>query len=310
MDIVEVICMKKMIIIIPYKKLRIGLLLLIFLVLLIILFYFIYSNNQNQAVYTITDGENVDGKSSINLSEAYEGNDEEKIQQYFKNWNKESKQQVKKEYEDELERNSYEIFRVVYRPYDFGSLLNERQDWGMVETSLSDLIHASEYIVIQDKISYVLWDFTNWVEEDGKSAIANYNIKRNERKYIEDFKPPVNIDEDKLLYLSKEYQDALLQFLGTQEHPFAEKNIMSPAYPKDETMRRYEFIKSYIPILYGHWGGYWHLNTHPDVGTIIINKEMDEAIALYRIGYLFGGAELKKENGKWRLIETKCMGME
>jgi hypothetical protein len=86
---------------------------------------------------------------------------------------------------------------------------------------------------------------------------------------------------------------------------------MGPAEPKGETGKRYQFIRNYIPILYGHWGGYWHLSTHPEIEYVFINNQLNHALVHYRIGYNFGYAELKKVNDDdWVMLWANMNGIE
>ena len=43
-----------------------------------------------------------------------------------------------------------------------------------------------------------------------------------------------------------------------------------------------------------HWGGYWHLETHPDIGGIIFNKTLTKAKIDFRVGYQDGKAILER----------------
>jgi hypothetical protein len=110
--------------------------------------------------------------------------------------------------------------------------------------------------------------------------------------------------------LTPEYNNALNQFLGAKYKEMGVGNIMNPALPEGESEKRYEFVKNYIHILHGHWGNYWHLETHPKVSTIVINNEITKAKINFRYGYQGGETVLEKENGIWKIISSKATWTE
>jgi hypothetical protein len=76
---------------------------------------------------------------------------------------------------------------------------------------------------------------------------------------------------------------------------------MNTSYPKGETSKKFEFIRKYLYILPGHWGGYWHIETFPIVKKIIINDNFDQAIVDFRFGIGQTAIQYKlyKKRGKW-----------
>ncbi|MDF2590461.1 MAG: hypothetical protein K0S41_4304 [Anaerocolumna sp.] len=270
------------------------------------------SFTSNTSMQTVMSNANVQQKENINLLNSYEENDEIRITQYFKDWNEKSKKLTKTKYENELEENLYKIFKVVYQPYNMVPLINE-QMLDYFEHDLIKVINQAPYIVVQNQLHYTIEDLKD-TNEDVYDEYDEYLLtlmdSKNEIKTINNFYPQIDIDFNKVLYLTYEYEVEIISFLGGEERPFSEKNIMAPAIPKGETEKRYQWLRKYIPILYGHWGGYWHLPTHPEILNVYINKELTHAIANYRIGYNFGFAELKKVNGDWVLIKALMNGME
>lgn len=266
----------------------------------------------NTSMQAVMSNANVQQKENINLLYSYEENDEIRITQYFKDWNEKSKKLTKTEYENELEENLYKIFKVVYQPYNMVPFINE-QMLDYFEHDLIKVINQAPYIVVQNQLHYTIEDLKD-TNEDVYDEYDEYLLtlmdSKNEIKTINNFYPQIDIDFNKVLYLTDEYEVEIISFLGGEERPFSEKNIMAPAIPKGETEKRYQWLRKYIPILYGHWGGYWHLPTHPEILNVYINKELTHAIANYRIGYKFGFAELKKVNGDWVLIKALMNGME
>lgn len=179
------------------------------------------------------------------------------------------------------------------------------------EFDLINVINKTPYVVTQDEIQYIFREVKSIYDPDFFDYyILNYRINPNDIKTIKEFYPSVDLEEDKVLHLTDTIENEINLFLGTREHPLGEGNIMSPASPKEETLRRYQYIRKYIPILYGHWGGYWHLSTHPEILLVYLDPSLDHAVANYRIGYCFGYAEVKKENGEWKMIGAIMNGQE
>jgi len=80
---------------------------------------------------------------------------------------------------------------------------------------------------------------------------------------------------------------------------------MSPYQTIEESEKKYNILRSYIPILHGHWGGYWHIVTHPDVSIIIFNKTLTKARVDFSFGYQGGETILEKEGDDWVIKESK-----
>lgn len=187
----------------------------------------------------------------------------------------------------------FNVYKEFYKPLDLLKLGD--WEWG------NDLNSKCKYVVVQNKIFYSVlrtdnFDDFDW-EKSKKDSIAN-------------FRPPLNIDKNKVLYLTNEYADAINKFLGTESTKLGEGNIMNPSRPEGESEKRYEVLRSYIPILHGHWGGYWHLETHPDISIIIFNKTLTKAKIDFRVGYQGGEAILEKSGNNWTIKESKATWIE
>lgn len=251
-----------------------------------------------------------DSRKDISLLKVYEDQDITGAGQYFRNWKEESLQLTKTEYGDKLEESLYGIYRAVFKPYYLEPLTKEGERLGYFEQDLIEVINRTPYVVTQNKINYIIRDFHEIEGQDLFEYFIFNRIRRDEIHTLEDFYPKVDLNEGKVLHLTKRYEDELNLFLGAEEQPFGKGSIMAPAKPKGETLKRYEFIRNYIPVLYGHWGGYWHLITHPEIGYVILDKELDQAIAEYRIGYEFGYAQVRRTDGEYRITRAILNGIE
>lgn len=85
---------------------------------------------------------------------------------------------------------------------------------------------------------------------------------------------------------------------------------MSVSRPKKQSQKRYSFIRPYLPILHGHWGDYWNIETSPIIYGFYLSKNLDQAKILYIVGYQGGETYLVKENGKWIIKESKATWIE
>ena len=85
---------------------------------------------------------------------------------------------------------------------------------------------------------------------------------------------------------------------------------MNPSRPAGESEKRYKAIRTFIPVLHGHWGGYWHLETHPSVFFIVFNKSLTTARFDFRIGYQGGEATLVKNSKGWTIKKSEATWIE
>jgi hypothetical protein len=196
-------------------------------------------------------------------------------------------------YQNDTIKAVFDVYKVFYRPHDLLKLGN--WEWG------NKLNANSKYVAVQNKIFYSVL---------GSDTIDGYSWSSLRKDSIVNFRPPIDLDENSVLYLTQEYETSLNKFLGTQSTEVGEPNIMSPSAATGESEKRYEFLKVFIPVLHGHWGGYWHLETHPDVGVIIFNKTLTKAQINYRVGYQGGEAILERINNQWTIKESKATWIE
>ena len=85
---------------------------------------------------------------------------------------------------------------------------------------------------------------------------------------------------------------------------------MKPATAAGDSYERQQFLGNYIKVIYGHWGGYWHLETHPEVYRISFDENMNNVIVYFRLVYEGGKATLTKQKGKWELVSSRLTWIE
>ncbi|MDL2227912.1 hypothetical protein LJC25_02345 [Bacteroidales bacterium OttesenSCG-928-K03] len=209
------------------------------------------------------------------LETAFQSSSTSNLEQFFINWNKTiSSNTVQNDFVETI----YEVYKEFYSPFDLTKLGD--WEWG------NSLNSNSKYAVVQNKIYYAI------VEKDVFDTWNNLE----ELDSINDFRPTLNLEKSEILYLLPEYEKALNLFLGTETN--------------DGNWKRYEFIRPYIPILHGHWGGYWHLSTHPEVSLILLDTSKSVAKILFRVGYQGGETILEKNNNKWIITESRATWIE
>ena len=78
----------------------------------------------------------------------------------------------------------------------------------------------------------------------------------------------------------------------------------------EEKQLRYKFLNNYLQFFHGHWGNYWHLETHPQVYRMAFNKTKDSVQVMFRIGYEGGEVFLGKHRGKWKIKDWRMTWIE
>ena len=85
---------------------------------------------------------------------------------------------------------------------------------------------------------------------------------------------------------------------------------MNPASPTGESKERLDFLQTCLAIIPGHWGGYYHIETHPYVSFIAFNENADKARLSFRAGYMFGEADFEKNRNNWVMTHSAITGIE
>lgn len=124
------------------------------------------------------------------------------------------------------------------------------------------------------------------------------------------FRPSVDFPDKKIVHLSAGYEQLLNTFLGNQHVALGTENIMQPAYAKEESARRMDFIENAAQIFYGHWGGYWQYETYPMANAIIFDAAMQRAIVEFRFIYEGGNVYLEKHEGQWVVVTGELTWQE
>lgn len=229
-----------------------------------------------------------------NLETAFKQNSADALRSFFIKWN----EQVKPNTAEFIEQNDtieavFSIYKEFYKPLDLLKLGS--WEWG------NKLNSNCKYVVVQNKIFYSVIPSDNIEDSDGQTLYRDSLIN---------FRPPLNLDSKKVLYLTVEYDKSLNKFLGRKSTEIGTPNIMNPSRPVGESKKRYEMIRPFIPVLHGHWGGYWHSETHPDVSNIVLNNSLTKARVNFRVGYEGGEATLEKKGKEWIIKKSEATWIE
>jgi hypothetical protein len=192
-------------------------------------------------------------------------------------------------------KNIYQLFYDAYQPFKFAN------------TDATNYFgNYYKYIIIQSYISYKVVsnkDFAN-IKHDLLSEDLQLDSLTN-------FRPQIKNTKARYLYLTKEYEAAIDSFLGHKHSNAGEEDIMNTAYPEGESYNRYMFLTPTLPIVEGHWGGYWHIATFPIVYSVIFNQDFKNSLIDFRIGVgqTICRYELKKVDGVWKPGDNKQIWM-
>jgi hypothetical protein len=244
-----------------------------------------------------TDGRFSEKEIAHKLDSARSGKTVVVLSRFFAEWNSLSKSiDPGPTGQNDTIRAVYEVFRSFYKPLDLLKLGN--WEWG------NRLNENARFVAVQNSISYavLLLDTPRSGEESGAAKPDLFHIF--------DFRPSLDIDASRVLYLFPEYEEAMNQFLGAKSTAVGAGGIMNPSFPEGESENRYKLLRPWLPILHGHWGGYWHLETHPYVARVLFNRQMNLALLEFRVGYQGGECLLEKKAGRWNIKDSHATWIE
>lgn len=176
-------------------------------------------------------------------------------------------------------KDVYAVYKEFYSPWDLKRIADS--EFG------HSIYQGISYYIIQSAITYDT-SFRSW-------GGTGYTVSP--------FRPSITNDTIRLLYLDGSYPLPLNCFLGADYVPVGSDNIMTPAFPAGESYNRYRFLANFLLIFHGHWGNYWHLETHPEVERISFNARGDSAQVHFRLGYQGGEVILGKDAEGWNIVD-------
>ncbi len=169
----------------------------------------------------------------------------------------------------------YAIYQQFYDPFNLNKYgMNARQ----LEVG-NNFYRGTPYVIVQDSIRYGI--------ENG-NELPKFILRR--------FRPKVVFDQTTTLFLTGEYATALSKFLSQEKG-------------QEELNRRLQFLNSKLKIVPGHWGG-WHYITHPEVSSVIFEKNLQKATVYFRIRYQGGEAIFERTSSGWQMISSTLTWIE
>lgn len=218
--------------------------------------------------------------------------DSTKLIQFFDHWNKSVKPNEISDLDNDTIIEIYKVFSAFYKPLDIPELGDS--EFG------NKLNMGRRYVAIQNKIGYNVLDISDFDE---------YPILKEVKDTISDFRPLIDISRDSVLYLLPQYEEAINKFLGS-ELPEKEKSDTTGFVSDSVSKIRYDLLKKYIPIVHGHWGRYFHLETHPQAFYVLFNHDLTKAFVDSRIGYQGCSTYLAKKEGIWKIEKSGMTWIE
>lgn len=233
-----------------------------------------------------------------NLEKAYKNKSQNHFSQFLQKWQDESTPITSLVSLSDLKKDVYEIYKDFYNPYNLQRI--GTGEWG------NELYSDVEYVVIQNSI------FINTYKTDS----LNFGIFTNTDSLIQskdsiiNFRPELQFEQAKTLYLLPKYQIVINKFLGSKSFPLGFGGIMNPSRARGKSAKRLDFLNKKLKIIHGHWGGYWHIETHPEVFSIDFNNDKTIAKVNYRLVYQGGEAVYIKQNNEWKLKDAHLTWIE
>lgn len=276
------------------------------------------------------------------LKKAYRKNSTELLNQFFAQWQQATPTITDAElatYNDTVQE-AYKVFKAFYKPNQLDSIGGS--EWG------NDVYKDAKYLIVQNGMRINFTDTIKYYSKAYLDSITyqralhlykndTSKIKRwfNERwtvfdgfvKYDTDyswaylkntlpvdtilnFRPQINCGNKIPLYHNPQFTSYIYSFLKNSYYPLSSFGISNAAQAKGESAKKKEFLENFIKIFYGHWGGYWQLESYPVAYNVTFDKNMKSAVITYRMIYEGGSTILKKIDGHWKLVESKRTWME
>jgi len=223
------------------------------------------------------------------LINAYEKNSADSLKLILDSWSRENQSKSSVSLIDDTHRDVYKIYQEFYTPLDLSRIGDS--EWG------PGIYQDVGYVIIQN---HIFFDYNYDAEV--------YNVEETDT--IWDFRPEITFDNVKTLYLTDNYAIAINEFLGTEFNPLGTGGVMNPASPTEESWVRWQFLNQFIYIVPGHWGGYWHIETHPEAHVIHFNPQRTKARLHFRLIYQGGEAEFQKSGNTWQMVSSKLTWIE
>lgn len=243
------------------------------------------------------------------LEKAYMQNSKELLDEFFFNWHKEIATITDKELLqlNDTIKECYNVFSAFYKPHRLDSITGAKNKYTIYD--------KVKYILVQTNIKISFVDKIHYTEEEEERFIIEYVQQRHsdstQKKFltktndkfpimtyeffspysswiyekqdtlkpyvISNFHSKIYCPEKIVVYLNNKYDTILNNFLMDEHSELGEEGLMNAASSIGKSEQRKEFLENLIEIYYGHWGGYWQLETYPLAYKITFDKNMEYA---------------------------------
>lgn len=232
------------------------------------------------------------------LKTAYKNNSQSQLESFLQQWQSKSIPVGSLDSLSDLHKDVYQIYMDFYNPFNL--LRVGDGEWG------EDIYSGIDYVIIQNSILIEVFKtdslYFSYFEDNDSLILV--------KERISNFRPDVHFEQAKTLFLFPKYKKAINKFLGSKSNPLGFGGIMNPSSAKGQSAERLKFLSEKLKIIHGHWGGYWHIETHPYVNVIDFNKDRTYAKVYFRLGYQGGVAIYSKKNEKWEMIYSGLTWIE
>ncbi|UKN02278.1 hypothetical protein K6119_01935 [Paracrocinitomix mangrovi] len=269
------------------------------------------------------------------LNKAYKTESDSLLNKFFNNWHNEYDAHPDSLFEtkDSLKRSAHQIFKMLYDPTHLDKIGYKGHDKNMYDSVeyliiqnyinlyTTDIIYfnevqAEKYMVdrINSTVKSEKARALYLEKKDGKFAprtierfhpnngfyIYIREIEKTPLLKIENFRPTLNIENKKCVYLTSKYSKILTNFMGSTYK-------RSTADTEGRDLKKYAdtkegFLERKVHIIGHHWDKNWHLESFPKIYSITFDKEFQYARADFRIEYGGGSAILKRKGNSWEMI--------
>jgi hypothetical protein len=229
------------------------------------------------------------------LEKYFRINSSDSVEKFMNEWNKEiSSSSYEYIHQNDTIANLFQVFYDLYKPYKFGNYEVEKY---------YDTI--GEYFIIQTEIKNAVFSL------DDYKAYLNYTTNGFPTDSLRDYfftrfksrelRPALSLDGLKCLYLTKEYRDAIDNFLLSEYRDKDSFEIMRVFIDDSAVYKRFDFLSPLFHIVVGHGGSGWYLETFPIVNTIIFDEKFEHGLVGFRSAFNGGVSDygISKKNGHW-----------
>lgn len=215
------------------------------------------------------------------------------LEAFFKEWNSSvASNSAKYVNQNDTIRQAHRLYKAFYDPLNLNKLGDS--EWG------NDLYKDSKYFVVQNDLYYIV--VFSPIPENSKEGLKEI------KGHLKNFRPELGISKSKILYLTPEYDEGIRSLIDSElPRPMNSNNTT----PKENITYKYsKALGGYMPLIMGHWGNVWHLETHPVINTIIFNQNMTKAKVDFRIVFEGGEATFERVLNTWVLKESHMTWIE